>query len=98
MLLWPALALLAGGVLLLAAISAMRATEVGHSPALVFFSVVLSATLGPAILVPITYLAFKEEVKTRLPSPTALSTWLQPFALLALPWVILLFFGLGRLQ
>jgi hypothetical protein len=95
-LLWPALVLLAVGILILATICAIRATRVGHSPALAFVSVVLSASLGPAVLLPIAYLAWKPEVESRVRHTSTAGAWLQPFVLLALPWVVLVFFGLGR--
>jgi len=97
-LLWPALALLIVGVLILAAISAVRATQIGHSPGLAFVSVALTASLGPAVLLPIAYLAFKPEVRSGPRPATTLGTWLKPLALLVLPWAILVFFGLGRSQ
>jgi hypothetical protein len=97
-LLWPAVALFVGGVLILAALSAIRAAQVGHSPVLAFVAVVLASSFGPAVLLPIAYLALKPEAS---PSPRSLSTvgtWLQSLALMAPPWVILVFFGLGRIQ
>jgi hypothetical protein len=95
-LLWPAVALFIGGVLILAAISAIRAAQVGHSPVLAFVAVALASSFGPAVLLPIAYLAFKPEAKSGpRPSSTA-GAWLQSLALLAPPWVILVFFGLGR--
>ncbi len=95
-LLWPALALLVGGILILAAISAARATQIGQSPGRAFASVILSAWFGPLVLLPIGYLAFKPEVQAGLKPVRAVDAFLQPLALLVLPWVILMFFGLGR--
>jgi hypothetical protein len=95
-LLWPALALLVGGILILAAIAATRATQIGQSSGRAFVSVILSAGFGPLVLLPIGYLAFKPEVQEGLRPVRPLEAWLQPLVLLVLPWVVLIFFGLGR--
>jgi hypothetical protein len=94
-LLWPAVVLFVVGILAVAGISAARAVQVGHSGGLAFVSVVLSASFGPAILVPIAYLAFKPEVRPGSKPAASSGTWLQSLALLMLPWAVLVFFGLG---
>lgn len=95
-LLWPALVLFVVGVLVLSLISAVRATRIGHSPVLAFLSVVLASSLGPAVFVPLAYLAFKPDVPPNARPASAPGTWLPALALLVLPWAILVFFGLGR--
>lgn len=95
-LLWPALALLVAGVLLLATLSALRAVQIGHSPGLAFVSVVLAAGFGPAVLLPLAQLFFKPEIQPGLQPPSGPGKWLLPLALLVLPWVVLVCFGLGR--
>lgn len=97
-LVWPAIALMVGGVLLTAAISAARATQIGQPSGRAFVAVILAAWFGPLILLPIGYLAIKPEVQAGLKPVRALDAILQPLVLLVLPWVVLFFFGLGRVS
>jgi len=97
-LLWPALGLLAACLLLLALLSAIRAGQVGNSPGLAFVSVILSAAFGPALIIPVAYLAFKPELQPTDRQETAGSSWLSSLVLLALPWLVLGLFGLGRIH
>jgi len=96
-LLWPAVTLMLGGILILAAISAARATQIGQSSGRAFLSVILAAGFGPLVLLPIGYLALKPEVQEGLKPVRALDASIQPLALLVLPWIVLMFFGLGRI-
>lgn len=91
-LVWPALILLAIGILMLGAIAAVRAREVGVSPALAFIAVVLTTALGPAVFVPLIVLAAKRELPSRAQTSAAWAVALQSVLLLAGPWVILAFF------
>lgn len=96
MLVWPALVLMVLGVLLMAAISALRAAEIGQSQGLVFIAVILTAGLGPVVLLTLACLFFKPEVQSRSRASPGYDAWLWSLALLLAPWGILVFFGLGR--
>ena len=95
-LVWPAIVLMVGGVLVTAAISGGRATQVGQPSGRAFLAVALAGWLGPLIFVPIGYLALKTETQAGLKPVCALDAFLQPLVLLLLPWVVLFFLGLGR--
>jgi hypothetical protein len=88
-LMWPALTLMVGGILILAAISAARATQIGKSSGLAFVAVFLTVWLFPLVLILIGYLALKPEVQPGLPPVRVRDAWLQPIVLLVLPWIVL---------
>ncbi|CAG0986199.1 hypothetical protein MTYP_02028 [Methylophilaceae bacterium] len=88
LLLWPAVVLFTGGILLLAFFSAIRASQVGLSPAATAIAAILMCALGPAVPILVIYLTMKDEKNGNSASvPT--SPWGQWLALLFTPWVIL---------
>jgi len=93
-LLWPAVALMAGGILILAVISGARATQVGRSAGLAFVGVFLTVWLFPLVLILIGYLALKPEVQPDIRPVRMRDAWLQPFVLLVVPWIVLYAIGM----
>ena len=93
-LLWPAVALMIGGILILAAVSAARATQIGRASGLTFVAVILTVGLFPLILILIGYLALKPEVQPGLRPVRVRDAWLQPIVLLVLPWIVLYAIGM----
>lgn len=91
----PALVLLAIGILLLGAVSAVRAADVGISPVLAFIAVVLTTALGPVVFVPLVVLAAKRELPSRAQPSAGWAVALQSALLLAVPWAVLAFFRPG---
>jgi hypothetical protein len=93
-LLWPAIGLMIGGILILAAISGARATQIGRSSVLTFVAVCLTIWLFPLVLIVIGYLALKPEVQPGIRPVRVRDAWLQPVVLLVLPWIVLFAIGM----
>ncbi len=87
LLLWPAIVLLAGGILLLALFSAIRASQVGLSPWTTAIATLLTCAAGPAIGILVIYLTVKNETDGDSSAPT--SPWGRWLALLFAPWAML---------
>lgn len=91
-LLWPQAVLFVLGVLMLAAFSAHRATQIGHSGWTAALATLLLCAMGPAVLLPIVYLAMSDEtdgaaLRARQAPPAIIG--LQALVLLVLPWLLL---------
>lgn len=88
LLLWPGIALMAGGILLLAILSALRASQVGVSPWMTTIAVVLLCFAGPVVPVLVIYLVVREEKPGIAPAKG--SPWMAWLGLLIAPWGILM--------
>ncbi|MBX3664315.1 MAG: hypothetical protein KF834_01400 [Burkholderiales bacterium] len=87
LLLWPAIVLFIGGILLLALFSAIRASQVGLSPWTTAIATLLTCALGPAVPILIIYLTVKDETDGGSTVPA--SPWGRWLTLLFAPWAML---------
>ncbi len=89
---WVALALLAGSLLVLGLMSAIRAAQVGLPRWLGFLGIIFGAIMGPAVLVLMLVLAFKKEdppYSREDAEPTPWNViWFQPLVVLVWPFVV----------
>jgi len=86
--LWPALALMAGGVLWLALLAGIRATEVDLPPWRTGLAAILTCFAGPVFPVLAIYLALRKE--NDKVAERSFKPWLQWFLLLVLPWLVIM--------
>lgn len=102
-LVWPAITLLAGGILLLAVVSALRASQLGLSPWPAFVAAVLGCVVGPLCLALVIYLTVRAPAPAKgtasrpKVSPSSIPPAVKPsfmwgwmLLLFLAPWLILL--------
>ncbi len=94
-LMWPAIALVAGGILLLAVVSAMRAEQLGLSPWPSFIAALLGCVMWPLSLVLVIYLTAKSPPSTP-PAGKPSFLWGWMLFLLSAPWFILFLLNVVR--